>query len=118
MTDVFTGPPEPRDVRAKLLDLSQRHDREQWIARIWLEDGTEAKGVEVTCRASDSLASIHPLDSPSIESAVARYVNLAWPADYRLDAVRTRANLRADFVLRGNGEGGLSVNELPIPLPG
>jgi hypothetical protein len=115
--NVFTGPPDPRDVRTKLLDLSPPHDREEWIARVWIQDGTEAEGVEVRCRASGSLASIHRLDAQSIEPAVAQYVNFAWPPEHRLDAVRTRANLRADFALRGNAEVGLSVDELPIPLP-
>jgi hypothetical protein len=117
MTDVFTGPPDPRDVRAKLLDRSPHHEQEEWIARVRIDDGTEAEGVEVRCRASGSLASIHPLDAQSIESAVAQHINVAWRPGHRLDVVRIRANLRADFALRGNAALGLSVDELPIPLP-
>lgn len=113
-TDLFDGPPDPRDVRATLRDLSHRHDREEWIARVWVEDGTEAEGIEVVCRASDSLRCTVGLDAGSIEREVARYINLSWRPEHRLVAVRARVELGGEYRFGGDTEAGLHITEPPI----
>jgi hypothetical protein len=112
----FLGPPNPRDVRAKLLGWEQRHS-EEWVARVWIEDGTEDEGVEVVLAVSRTLRSTHPLDDESVESAVANYMNLKWPAEYRLVAERSRSELGGEYALGGDAEVGLHLVELSIPVP-
>jgi hypothetical protein len=115
MTDVFQGPPDPLDVRVRLLEWEQRHS-EEWTARVWLEDGTDAEGLEVTLCASASLRATHPLDPASVERAVASYVNPKWPAGHRLTGERGRAEAGGEYALDGDADAGLRLVALPIPL--
>jgi hypothetical protein len=101
--DFFTGPPDPRDVRAQLRHFSQRHS-EDWVARVWIEDGSDAEGAEVVCTVSDSLRCTHPLDAATIERTVAAHINLLWPRGYRLVAERARAELGGEYALGGDSE--------------
>src|SRR4051794_31279450 len=106
IADLFSGPPDPLDVRARLLEWEQRHS-EEWTARVRIEDGTDAERVEVVLRVSGSLRETHPLDAKSVESAVASYINLKWPAEYRLMAERSRAELGGEYALGGDADAGL-----------
>lgn len=113
--DFFTGPPDPRDVRAKVLGWERRHS-EEWATRVRVDDWTDGEGVEVTLVASGSLYSTHPLDAESVERAVAGYINLQWPPEHRLTAVRSRAEFGGEYALGGDADAGLYVVEPAIPL--
>jgi hypothetical protein len=110
--DIF-HPYEPRDIRARLIELSRQSDL--WTARVWLEDDTGVEGVEVRVQVSDSLRVSHPLSDAAIANAVARHINL-WSPQHRLDAARGRASLGGEYVLGGDSEL-LYVTEPPIAVP-
>lgn len=113
--DLFTGPPDPRDVRARLRDLSRRPGSDQWVARAWIEDETDDEGVEVVCQVSDSLRCTHSLEPDAIESTVARHINL-WQPEHRLVAARARTELGGEYALGGDSDA-LYLVELPIAIP-
>ena len=115
--DPFTGALDPHEVRVTLLDLSPDPPRDGWVARVWIEDGTDAEGVEVVCRASDTVRCSAGLDAQSIERKVADHINLIPHPEHRLAIVRARAELNGEYRLDGDADVGLYVTEPPIPVP-
>lgn len=113
MSDVFTGPVDPRDVRVTLLGLWPT-DGYAWTARVAIRDGTDAEGCEIDCPVSGTLASIHPLDAQSIEGALWRHFDLIRPPERRLAVVRARVESGGEYAIVSNAEGGARIIEPPI----
>jgi len=115
--DRFTRAPDPRDIRVTCNGVTAERG-DGLILRLAVEDGTDAEGCEVSCFVSGSTASSYPLDAKSIEVALARYLDLSWPPEFRLTAVRACAELGGEYQLNGDADLGLYVAELPIRVPG
>ena len=86
------------------------------VLRVTVADGTDAPACEVDCRVSDSTASSHPLDARSVEGAIAEHIDLSWPPEHRLPAVRALAEAGGEYLLAGNADVGLYVTEPPSQL--
>jgi hypothetical protein len=100
-------PFDPRDVLARLLDLTQSCNGEEWVLRFLVKDSTDAEGVEVVARASDSLRCSVGFDS--VEAELARHINLVWPAEARLKVLRAHVEQGGEYLFGGDTDAGLYV---------
>jgi hypothetical protein len=115
MFELIDGAGDPRDVSVTFSGTVAWREG-SLVLRVAVADGTDAEGCEVDCRVSDSTASSHPLDARSIEDALAQHIDMSWPPEHRLPAVRALAEAGGEYFLAGNADLGLYVSEPPSEL--
>jgi hypothetical protein len=115
MFELIDGSGDPRDVSVTFSGTVAWREG-SLVLRVVVADGTDAEACEVDCRVSDSTVSSHPLDARSIEDALAQHIDMSWPPEHRLPAVRALAEAGGEYFLAGNADLGLYVSEPPSEL--
>lgn len=113
MSDFLAAPRDTRDLTATYRGVVGPGP-DSTIVRMSVGDRTEREAVEIDCPIRGTTYSSHRCAPADLEAELARYLNLQWPAEHRLDAVRARADFGGGYEFGGDGESGLYVTEPPI----